>query len=109
MERNLVRGRGKTDEAATLKIMFTNAQSLLSKVEELITVVEFLHPDVVLLTETWTNGSISDAMIQIPGYRIEGRKDRLDTKNGVGGGLIFYVKDCYQITPSNEDLGDFNQ
>jgi Reverse transcriptase (RNA-dependent DNA polymerase)/Endonuclease-reverse transcriptase len=109
MERDLVRGRGQTDEAAPIKILYTNAQSLFSKVEELVAVVEFLHPDVVLLTETWTNGSISDAMIQIPGYRIEGRKDRLDTKNGVGGGLVFYVKDCYQIVPGNADLGDFNQ
>jgi Reverse transcriptase (RNA-dependent DNA polymerase)/Endonuclease-reverse transcriptase len=109
MERDLVRGRGQTDEATPIKILYTNAQSLFSKLEELVAVAELLQPDVVLLTETWTNGSISDAMIQIPGYRIEGRKDRQDTKNGVGGGLVFYVKDCYQIIPGTEDLGDFNQ
>jgi hypothetical protein len=48
-------------------------------------------------------------MIQIPGYKLEGRKDRQDTHNGVGGGLLFYVKDCYETRPHLTDLGNFNQ
>jgi hypothetical protein len=48
-------------------------------------------------------------MIQIPGYKLEGRKDREDTQNGVGGGLLFYVKNCYEVRPHLTDLGNFNQ
>jgi Endonuclease-reverse transcriptase len=110
MERDLVRGRGEAmDETEKIKILYTNAQSLFSKVQELTAAVSILSPDVVMLTETWTSGMITDAMIQIPGYRIEGREDRRDTQNGVGGGLIFYVKDCYEVLQNSDELGDFNQ
>jgi Endonuclease-reverse transcriptase len=48
-------------------------------------------------------------MLQLPGYKLEGRKDRKDTRNGIGGGLIFYVKDCYDAEPVTDESNDFNQ
>jgi Endonuclease-reverse transcriptase len=110
MERNIFgRGGEAMDQTEKIRILYTNTQSLFSKINELSAVTSILKPDVVMLTETWTNGSISDAMIQLPGYRLEGREDRRDTHNGIGGGLAFYIKDSIEILSISPELGDFNQ
>ena len=48
----------------------------------------------MILTETWGNSNRSIDILQIPGYTIEEslRKDRQDTVNGIGGGIIVYVR-----------------
>ena len=48
----------------------------------------------MILTETWCNSNRSIDILQIPGYTIEEslRKDRQDTVNGIGGGIIVYVR-----------------
>ena len=51
------------------------------------------EPDIVVVSESWTNDGISNAEITFPGYNLVGRKDRTDTKNGRGGGLLIYAKD----------------
>jgi hypothetical protein len=48
-------------------------------------------------------------MIQLPGYRLEGRQDRQDTHNGIGGRLVFYVKECYDTEPISKFDNNFNQ
>jgi Endonuclease-reverse transcriptase len=68
-----------------------------------------LQPDIILLTETWTNGNISDAMLQLPGYKLEVRRDRHDTHNGIGGGLVIYVKECLDAIPVPAVENQFNQ
>jgi hypothetical protein len=49
---------------------------------------------VILLTETWCNNDIRDSELEIGGYTLaaELRKDREDTQNGLGGGLLTYIK-----------------
>jgi hypothetical protein len=60
-----------------------------------------------MTTETWTNGNISDANLNMPGYRIGARNYRQDTNNGVGGGLIIYVKD--EVLSASLSMSNFNQ
>ena len=49
----------------------------------------------VLICESWCNADISNAMLNMDGYFIEPdlRMDRRDTINGIGGGLLVYVKE----------------
>ncbi len=46
------------------------------------------------MTESWCHTGITDAFLKIPGYEIQPdvRKDRKDTVNGVGGGLLVYTR-----------------
>ena len=64
-----------------------------------------LKPEVIAVTETWTNSSICDSFITIPGYKLTVRKDRSDTSDGRGGGILLYIKSnitCHEITvPEN--------
>jgi Reverse transcriptase (RNA-dependent DNA polymerase)/Endonuclease-reverse transcriptase len=109
-EQHFIRGRESRvqEEPEILNVLYTNAQSLASKLEELTATAEILSPDIILLTETWTNSTVNNANMTIPGYRIEERLDRSDTANGIGGGLIIYVKDKYVTVPyTNNSI--FNQ
>lgn len=67
-------------------------------------------PDIILVTETWCNDSINNAMLSIPGYKIEPslRVDRADTANGIGGGILIYVRDELTVL-LNDKNSDFNQ
>jgi hypothetical protein len=102
-------GRPSQDQTEELKILYSNVQSLFGKLNELMTTTSILNPDIILLTETWTNGNITDAMLQLPGYRLEVRRNRNDTRNGIGGGLIIYVKDCFDAVPVPHNKNQFNQ
>ena len=68
-------------------------QSIQSKLYELSFTLNEIDPDIVILTETWCNSNISSDILQIPGYTIEEslRKDRQDTVNGIGGGIMFML------------------
>ena len=76
-----------TKKPEILKIMYSNIQSIQSKLYELNVQAVDLNPDIILLTETWCNQSVSDATLTIPNYHLETelRRDREDTTNGVGG------------------------
>ena len=76
--------------------------------DELRVVVETMKPDVVALTETWTNDDIDNNFLMINGYEIIERKDRTDTDRGRGGGVLVYVnkKRCAWKV---EIEGDFSQ
>ena len=58
------------------------------------------RPDFILLTETWCNASINNAALSLPGYQLETdlRKDRENTANGIGGGLLVYTKNGIKVT-----------
>ena len=108
-------GRRRSPAAAEqeiLKIMYTNIQSIQSKINEFMVHVADLEPDIILLTETWCNSSIPDAALSIPLYEIatDLRRDRTDTTNGVGGGLLVYVKTGVKILPCDKFSDyEFNQ
>jgi hypothetical protein len=54
-------GRDERTPSETLVILYTNAQSIINKVNELSVVVADLEPDLILVTETWCNDSITNA------------------------------------------------
>jgi hypothetical protein len=67
--------------------------------QELAATAEFLSPDVILLTETWTNQSLNNASMTIPNYNLVERQDRKDTANGIGGGLAIFTKEKFVTLP----------
>jgi len=92
-------------------VLYTNAQSIGGKIDELKVIAQELEPDIILLTETWCNSSIESAALALENYKLETelRKDRCDTVNGVGGGLLVYAKNNLQILPSDLTDNNFNQ
>ena len=63
-----------------------------------------------MVCETWCNDMVSSDILNIDGYNIDNnlRKDRTDTTNGAGGGIIIYSKTGLDILESNLS-SDFNQ
>ena len=75
----------------SINVLYTNAQSVVNKIEEMKAVASIYNPDVIILTETWTNDSVSNEYLSINGYEIIERMDRNDTDKGRGGGIVVYV------------------
>jgi Reverse transcriptase (RNA-dependent DNA polymerase)/Endonuclease-reverse transcriptase len=90
--------------------MFTNAQSLPGKINELEAVLIDLRPDIVLLSETWCNTNITNEFLNVSGYTFQTdlRMDRTDTANGIGGGLAIYTVNGLNILACDQ-VSDFNQ
>lgn len=90
--------------------MYTNAQSIKGKIQELSCVANDLKPDLILLTETWCNSGVDNAFLSIDGYNLapDLRRDRQDTAEGVGGGLLVYARMNLEILPC-DNKNDFNQ
>ena len=78
-----------------IKLVYLNARSICSKLSELEILLNNEKPDLVLICESWCNADISNAKLNMDGYFIEPdlRMDRGDTINGIGGGLLVYVKE----------------
>ncbi|BHF58499.1 hypothetical protein SprV_0100145100 [Sparganum proliferum] len=74
---------------AKLSCLYTNAQSLISKVDELKLCLAELSPDVLAETETWLSGNISDSEIALPGYQTY----RRDREHRQGGGIVVQVNE----------------
>jgi hypothetical protein len=72
----------------TLIILYANAQSIVSKINDLTATAAVVEPDLILLTETWCHKDINNAFLSLPGYELmdELRRDRDDTREGRGGG-----------------------
>ena len=64
-------GRASAPEPEILRILYTNIQSIQSKINELEAHVADLDPKIILLTETWCNQSIPDAALSINNYVLE--------------------------------------
>ena len=100
--RNQQGGRGQEGkEPEPLKVIFTNAHNLLSEIDNLYVLVTNEKPHIVLINETWLNNDIDNSLINIPGYFIDNelRVDRTHTRNGIGGGLIVYVRNDVKVKP----------
>jgi hypothetical protein len=108
--KRVVRGResGPPEDKEVLSLLYTNAQSLQGKIVELAATTELLSPDIVLITETWTQKNVTNASMTIPGYKLEERRDKEDTANGIGGGLAIYVKEKLITLPYTK-IFNFNQ
>ena len=72
--------------------MYLNAQSVIRKMDELKVVVDLKKPDVIAITETWTNDDIDSNFLYIDGFELMERGDRTDTEKGRGGGILVYVR-----------------
>nr|VZH92783.1 unnamed protein product [Spirometra erinaceieuropaei] len=79
---------------AKLRCLYTNAQSLISKLDELKLCLVELSPDVLAVTETWLSGTISDNEVALPGYQIY----RRDREHRQGGGIVVYVNDGLAVS-----------
>ena len=86
--------------------MFTNARSINKKINELKTMACDLEPEVIAVTETWTNQAITNDYLEIPNYVQIARSDRQDTKEGRGGGILVYAKSSINAfqKPNNSRL-----
>ena len=70
-----------------------NARSLKRKVNDLELLADDEKPDLILITETWLNPTISTAELNISNYYFEQRlnHDRTHTVKGIDGGLLCYI------------------
>ena len=98
--------RGERTEG--LNVLFMNAQSIGNKMDELRAIAVINKPDILAITETWTNDAIADAFVCIDGYELVARDDRNDTTGGRGGGILVYARKHLCIWKT-ESAGDFNQ
>ena len=83
-----------------LNIMHLNIRSLRNKTTELSLLAQRAKANVIAITETWLDSSITDSEVMIPGYNIV-RKDR----STLGGGVCLYVKDTLAYN-TRTDLSD---
>jgi hypothetical protein len=95
------------DQAEALRpltVLYTNAQSVFNKIDELNVTAADEQPDLILLTETWCGPHITNAELTVAGYQIETelRRDRTDTTAGIGGGLLVYSKLGIKLRPTNK-------
>ena len=51
-------------------ILYTNAQSIIRKMDELRVIVTTKRPEIVALTETWTHADIDCNFLKLNGYEI---------------------------------------
>ena len=72
-----------------MKILYTNANSLLNKVTELTVMSESYNVQVICITETWLNADILDAEVTIPNFNIF-LEDRSSSSRY--GGAAIYVQ-----------------
>ena len=100
----------KKNPLRSLNILYSNVQSICNKIDELKCNVDDLDPDLIILTETWCHEDILQPFLDIPGYIVdpELRCDRKDTANGIGGGIIIYVRKGLTVL-SVDKKSDFNQ
>ena len=75
-----------------LHILYYNARSLLSKLDELRATVALEQPHIVCIVEAWLSPDIADNKLQICGYQLV----RLD-RSRRGGGILMYVNDVFSF------------
>ena len=96
----------------TLNVLYFNSCSILNKLDELSAYVFESQPDVVAVCETWGYPELNNSYFNLPGYEIVCRNDRVDTSNGVGGGLLMYVRSDMTtsvVELSNDEMAEFVQ
>jgi len=72
-----------------------NAQSLLSKTNDVELLIQEREIDVLCISETWLTNDLEDKYVCFPNYNIY-RQDK-----GRGGGVAIYVRDNLKVNPLN--------
>ena len=108
VSRQIRKSNGSLNESKrrNLNVFYANAQSIMKKMCDLEVLASEQSPDIIAVTESWINSDIPDASISLNGYTLF-RKDRLDTKNGRGGGILLYTKTELGAVAC-DDLNSFN-
>lgn len=68
--------------------LYTNANALMPKMDELRSIASRDQPTIILICETWLHEQITDALITIDNYRVF----RLDRQDKKGGGICIYIR-----------------
>ena len=72
-----------------LACIYVNARSIVNKLLWLEAVIEATSPDIIGITESWSNDKILDAKLVLEGHNLY----REDRKGGMkGGGVLLYVR-----------------
>ena len=90
----------KINRICTLDCFPTNARSIVNKTSELEEYVFEYNPEVIIISDSWAQDSISDVELNLNGFNLL-RSDRLFSK---GGGCMLYVKELYKTIV--DDLTD---
>ena len=72
-----------------LDCLYLNARSIIGKFDQLESWVASIEPDIIGITESWTNNSIRDSELQLAGYDLFRRDRPVDR---AGGGVLLYVR-----------------
>ena len=101
--------RNRDNHKNKLKLLYTYARSLKNKLSEFGAIVSIENPDMIAVTETWTNSELNKAEFELPGYRLEWSHG-LDTSVGRGGGAAIYVRQDipYRKIELSNDGNEFN-
>ena len=70
-----------TSSHSTLKVLSLNICSLRQKLQDLMQLASTCVPNVIAVSETWLDGTITTAEMSIPGYTLH----RLDRCGNLGG------------------------
>ena len=76
-------------ERNVICLEFLNAQSLISKIDQLSVHVDNYMPDFIGVAETWLEDSHSESDVKLANYKIEMRNR---SSNANRGGLLLYIK-----------------
>ena len=79
--------------------MLSNVRSIANKMDEVEALVRNKRPDVAVFVESWLDEQTPDTTVSIPGY-VAFRHDR----NSLGGGIICYVNEQYNVKVVNSPL-----
>ncbi len=71
----------------SLKVIYTNASSILPKFDELRDLISHEVPDILVITESWLNSDVLDSELHIEGFSLF----RCDRSSRKGGGVLMYV------------------
>ena len=82
---------GVAPSAHNLKCLYTNANIVINKMDELRERILVNDFDVIAVTETWAKEEIIDSELSVDGYVLY-RKDRKSDRQCRGGGVIILVK-----------------
>ena len=74
-----------------LNCVYFNARSIVNKMSELELLITDEQPDILGISETWLNSSISESELNFEGYTVF-RKDRDDVVKHRGGGVALYIR-----------------
>ena len=100
-------GLGTISSSGTVKLLYTNAQSVVNKVNLLKAHVCETSPDIIAITESWTHEELNESTLKIDNYEIIARCDRTDTNDGRGGGVLLYS--CLPNISEYNSKNEFSQ